>query len=110
FQPVVEDAARLVQLQGGQIDLVPALPPDLASKAKSDSNLNIIQKLGNHIWWVTLNTHEKPFQDKRVRQAVNYAIDKEAIVKSVLAGLAQIAPSYGYPGSPYFDSSIQPYP
>lgn len=110
FKPVVEDASRLVQLQGGQIDLVPALPPDLAAKAKSDSNLNIIQKLGNHIWWVTLNTHEKPFQDKRVRQAMNYAIDKEAIVKSVLAGLAQVSPSYGYPGSPYFDSNIQPYP
>jgi peptide/nickel transport system substrate-binding protein len=110
FKPVVEDASRLVQLQAGQLDLVPALPPDLAAKAKADSNLGLIQKLGNHIWWVTLNTHEKPFQDKRVRQAMNYAIDKQAIVKSVLAGLAEISPTFGYPGSPYFDSNIQPYP
>jgi peptide/nickel transport system substrate-binding protein len=110
FKPVVEDASRLVQLQAGQLDLVPALPPDLAAKAKADSNLDLIQKLGNHIWWVTLNIHEKPFQDKRVRQAMNYAIDKEAIVKSVLAGLGQVSPAFGYPGSPYFDSNIQPYP
>src|SRR5690606_12283539 len=42
-------------------------------------------------WFLILNMKEEPFTDKRVRQAVNYAIDKKALVENVLQGTATVA-------------------
>ncbi|BCQ43954.1 hypothetical protein ERHA55_14810 [Erwinia rhapontici] len=49
------------------------------------------QAVGPHVWFLLLNTKEKPFNDKRVRQAVNYAVNKQALVDKVLQGSAQVA-------------------
>src|SRR5262249_45727530 len=49
FKPVVESAARLVQLEAGQVDLVPALPPEFIVKAKSDANLDLHELQGYHV-------------------------------------------------------------
>ena len=44
-------------------------------------------------YWVAMNTQKEPFTDKRVRQALNYAVDKQAIIDSVLAGYGQMIDS-----------------
>ncbi|HRY27110.1 MAG TPA: ABC transporter substrate-binding protein, partial [Geminicoccaceae bacterium] len=46
---------------------------------------------GPHLWFLILNTREAPFDDVRMRQAVNYAIDKESLVTNVLQGTATVA-------------------
>ena len=51
------------------------------------------EQAGPHLWFLILNAKEGPFADKRVRQAINYAIDKEAIVDDVLQGTATVAPA-----------------
>jgi peptide/nickel transport system substrate-binding protein len=69
-----------------------------------------LRKGGNHIWWIALNLREKPLADKRVRQALNYATNKEAIVRDLLKGGATVAPSTMMVGSWAQDPSLQPYP
>ena len=110
FKPVEESAARLVQLQNGDVKLVVALPPEFIAQVQDDSNLELHQIQGIHIWWVSLNLHEEHFKDKRVRQAMNYAIDKDAIVKSVLAGAAVVSHSFGFPNTPAYTEEVTQYP
>jgi peptide/nickel transport system substrate-binding protein len=69
FKPVEESAARLVQLQSGNVDLVVALPPEFIADVKADPNLNLIETPGIHIWWITFNVNDEHLKDKRVRQA-----------------------------------------
>jgi ABC-type transport system substrate-binding protein len=46
---------------------------------------------GPHVWFLILNMREGPFTDQRIRQAANYAIDKESLVTDVLQGTAEVA-------------------
>jgi peptide/nickel transport system substrate-binding protein len=110
FKPVIEDAARLVQLQAGKVDLVAALAPQFIAQVKSNPDLVIHQTQGIHIWWVTLNLHEKPFSDVRVRQAMNYAIDKDTIIKTILGGAAVPSHSFAFPNTPAYTEDLQQYP
>jgi peptide/nickel transport system substrate-binding protein len=49
------------------------------------------EQAGPHVWFLILNALEGPFADVRVRQAANYAVNKEAIVNDVLEGTAEVA-------------------
>ena len=109
FKPVEESAARLVQLQSGNVDLVVALPPEFVAQVKSDPNLNLIESPGIHIWWITLNMNDEHFKDKRVRQAMNYAIDKQSIINDILAGSAVVSHSFAFPNTPAFTDQVQQY-
>ena len=63
-----------------------------------------------HLWFLILNTCEGPFKDVRVRQAINYAIDKEALVKDVLQGTATRRRQHRPPAFDWaHDDKIQPY-
>ena len=69
------------------------------------------EQAGPHLWFLILNTREGPLADKRARQAVNYAIDKRALVENVLQGTAEIAAG---PTPPAFawahNEELEPYP
>ena len=86
FRPLVEEQTRVTELLSGGVDFIVDVPPDNIAQIKSDSRFQVYEQPGPHIWWVTLNTKKKPFDDARVRQAVNYAINKEAICRDVLKG------------------------
>src|SRR5437870_866547 len=110
FKPVEESAARLVQLQSGNVDLVVALPPEFIPQVKQDPNLNLIEAPGIHIWWITLNINDPHFKDKRVRQAMNYAIDKQSIINDILSGAGSVSHSFAFPNTPAFTDQVQQYP
>ena len=89
--------------------MVEVLPDavDLLSKA---GGFKLYEQAGPHLWFLILNTCEGPFKDVRVRQAINYAIDKEALVKDVLQGTATVADSIVPSAFEWaHDDKIQPY-
>jgi len=110
FRPVIEDAVRLGQLQSGEVDVISQVPPQFLSAIQSDPNLRLLQAEGNHIWWITLNVRDGPTADKRVRQALNYAINKEAIVRDLLKGGATVAAGPIMVPSWARDPTLRPYP
>ena len=68
------------------------------AQVKKDAKLAYYEQPGPHIWWVTLNTEKKPFNDVRVRRAVNYAVNREAIAgdllkKTATAAIGPVPPS-----------------
>lgn len=86
FRPLTEEQTRVTELLSGGVDFIVDVPPDNLAQLKNDSRFQVYEQPGPHIWWVTLNIKKKPFDDVRVRQAVNYAVNKEAIARDVLKG------------------------
>ncbi|MDW7649717.1 MAG: ABC transporter substrate-binding protein [Bacillota bacterium] len=93
FRPIVEDQTRLAELEAGKLDLIVNIPPDDLARLRDEAGLNIIDQAGMHIWWTALNAQKEPFNDVRVRQAMNYAVNKEAIVNDILLGTGEVANS-----------------
>ena len=93
FRPIVEDQARLTELLTGQLDLIVGVPADFVGQLETNPKVALMKQTGVHVWYLGINNQKKPFDDRRVRQALNYAVNKDAIVRDVLKGTG--APSKG---------------
>lgn len=91
IEPVVEPLVRVIKLITGEADIIADVDPDSMDTLAQDPNIEVMQQLGPHIWYVGLNLMEPPFDDVRVRQAVNYAVNKEVIVNDILKGTGESA-------------------
>lgn len=114
FQVVPEDAARIAMLQTGEADVISPVPLTDVSLIQNDPSIIIDVAPATTYRYLTLNTEwalpdgRKPFADKRVRQACNYAFDSEAYAKVVFNGYAKVPTSifsdsilYFSPQTPY---------
>jgi peptide/nickel transport system substrate-binding protein len=89
FRPVPELTTRVAALMSGQADLVSDIPPDQTGKIQSSGNAHVeISSLGGFVIMVKMTNYlmPGPWQDVRVRKAINYAIDMDTIIKTVLEG------------------------
>lgn len=91
FRPIIEDRARLTEFEAGSIDFIVNIPPDDLPRLKQSPDVTVLEQPGMHVWYVVFNCRREPFDKKEVRQAVNYAINKEAIVKELLKGTGVLA-------------------
>ena len=94
FKAAPEASARTAMLQAGQADVVVNLPVEQAKQIESSGQLRLAAVPGLRA--VPLMIDERtgaPFTDLRVRQAMNYAVDKDAIIKNILGGYAQQQPA-----------------
>ena len=111
FRPITDANTRVAELMAGGIDLMVEVPPDSLTNLAGDDNFQVYQQAGPHLWFLILNMKEGPFKDKRVRQAVNYAINKKALVDNVLQGTAEVAAGPTPPAFAWaYDKSLDPYP
>lgn len=108
FKPITENGTRVSMLQSGDADFINPVPSEQVEALKNDPNLTIITKPSIVTRYITMNTAKKPFDDVRVRQALNYAIDKEAYAKVVYNGLATTADSLLGPNVQFY-SGQTPY-
>ncbi len=98
FQIVPEDATRALLLQAGQADIALRLPVSELERLKNEPDISVIQTDTVMTMYVALNNSRGVLKDVRVRQALNYAVDKQLIVRDILGGLATVADA---PISPY---------
>ncbi|HSE88303.1 MAG TPA: ABC transporter substrate-binding protein [Candidatus Binatia bacterium] len=90
FRKVTEDAARIAALEAGQADFINNVPVHEVARLQRHSRVKIDQIEGLRMFFLAFNVAHKPFDDKLVRQAVNYSVDAPAIVKNIFDGI-------GYP-------------
>jgi dipeptide transport system substrate-binding protein len=102
--------ARMAKLQAGECHVAPYPNPADLDKLKADQNLQVLQQEGLNVGYLAFNTEKKPFDDKRVRQALNMAIDKEAIIKAVYQAAGKPAHNPIPPTIWSYNESIKPYP
>jgi peptide/nickel transport system substrate-binding protein len=93
FKPIPEPSTRVAALETGQVDLIMGFAPSFYDELKSKSELTVINVPEARTAEIILDTNPadnfKPFQDVRVRQAVNEAIDYDSLITQVMGGLAQ---------------------
>lgn len=90
---IPDGTARTMALEAGQIDYASRVTPDDVSRLKTNPNFNVIYGVPAWSVFLGLNNAYGPFRDKRVRQALNYAIDKAQIVQRIYKGLATVMDS-----------------
>ncbi len=91
WQVIPDAATRLAALQRGDVDIMLNLPIPLAPNIESDPNLRVYSELSSLTHGILLNARESaPLKDRRVRQALNLAVDRQAIIKNLYAGRGQL--------------------
>ena len=91
FSITTDAAARLQKLKAGECDVMVSPAPADVAGIKADANLATEEQEGLNVAALMFNTQEKPYDNVDVRRALDMAIDKKAIIASVLQGLGQVA-------------------
>ncbi|MBJ7598577.1 MAG: ABC transporter substrate-binding protein [Candidatus Nephthysia bennettiae] len=108
FRPIPDANQRVAALRAGEVNMTIVLPPDSLQPLRQDG-FQVLLKQFPHSWIEHLNCKAGPTADKRVRQAINYAMDTKSLSNNILKGSATPEVQVATQGSAYFDSSIQPY-
>lgn len=108
FTPSPEDATRVAALKSGQVDAIYPLPSDLIATIQNDSKLAIQRDPSIYLYYMAINTQHKPLADLRVRQAINYAINRDLWLKVGFAGLGTPATSAIPPGVQFYQKQSEP--
>ncbi len=106
---VPSDNTRVLQLQGKQADIIETPPSNLLASIAANPDLRVNLFPSTRVDFLQVDEHYPPFKDLKIRQAINYGIDRAAIIKIALSG-------HGTPaGSPmpkmlYWNPNVKPYP
>lgn len=111
FRELPETATRISALISGEADIIQQVPPADISRIERAGNLRAASVPSARGMYLGMNAKLRPWDDKRVRIALNYAVDKETLVRTILMGRAKVlngqvvTPEYfGY------DPTLKPYP
>src|SRR5690606_23178614 len=90
FEFIPEPTTALAALQSGEIHWTDNIPPQQVAPLSGDDGLELGQVGSNDYWYLALNQAREPYDDVRVRQAISYAIDREAITEATMFGNATV--------------------
>lgn len=102
FEVIPDNAARLIALRSGDIDIMDGLNPDDAAAVEAEDGLELHARAENNFGYLGFNVQKEPLDNKTLRHAISHAIDREAIVDALYAGYGvpavnPLPPSYlGY--------------
>ena len=108
YHIVPEAATRSMMLKGGDVEIAQILSPDLTEGYKSGP-YTVNTKPISRVRVLSYNCENGPYADTAVRQAMNYAINRQDLVDYVLEGVGEPATSLFPPTFYWGDKSIQPY-
>ncbi|VEB97777.1 Dipeptide-binding protein [Cedecea lapagei] len=100
---------RLAKLQKNECQIIPAPSPVQFDAIKADKNLVLHSIDGLNVGYLAFNTSKKPFDNALVRQALNYAVDKKAIVNAIFMGSGSVAKSPIPPTMLGYDKDLKDY-
>lgn len=91
FRAIQENSNRLIELEMGQIDVAIGLAPTDVARVEADENLILLRQSNFSTQYIGMNTTDPILSDVRVRQALNYAIDVNLILETVLEGVGGVS-------------------
>ena len=106
---VPEASQRVIAIETGEADLAYNVSANDSKRVEEDEDLQLFKGASQSVSYLTINETNEKFADKRVRQAIRYAIDKEAIVETMLYGAGEPADSIIPPSTFGFSSKVQKY-
>ncbi|HLW60802.1 MAG TPA: ABC transporter substrate-binding protein [bacterium] len=107
FRPVPEAGTRIADLLSGGADIIVNVPPDQVNRINGSPLATVKTVEGGRDIFIGMRTDRAVFKDLRVRQAMNYAVDVDTILRSLLNGkgqrMATVVNAYANP-------AVKPYP
>jgi peptide/nickel transport system substrate-binding protein len=109
YKGIPEATTQIMMLKNGELDMARLLPADQVAQLKNNLDIQVHTEgiLRNRN--IVLNTQKEPFNDIKVRKAINYAIDKQAISEYVMAGIDEPAKGPFPSISPWSNSKVEGY-
>jgi len=110
FRVIPEASTRAAALLAGEVQIIQAVPSDMIGRLSESNNIVVKTAAGTQPKWVELNVGQPPFDDVRVRQALNYLIDKDLLIEEIYGGRAVALPGPLSPYNNFVNKNLQPYP
>ena len=107
---IPEGSARTIALEAGEVDIVWVVDPTDCTNVESNPDVALLSQPSVSIDYLGMNTQKEKFADKRVRQAINYALDKQTFVDAIMEGRGIIANSYINAAIPGWTDEVEAYP
>lgn len=109
FQMMPEPSTRIAALLAGEVHIIQAVAPDLVERLQGVPGIGVHTALGTRSYQIELNNRTEPFNDPRVRQAFNYAIDWDSILTNIYRGYADRLSTVFLPSGFGYDPALSPY-
>jgi len=109
FRPISDNAARLQALQSGEIQGYDLVEPQDIDTIKGDSSLQILDRPAFNVAYVGINQDYPPLDNLKVRQALAYGLDRQAVVDSFYAGRGVIANEFMPPEVVGYNDAVTKY-
>lgn len=109
YKPIPEPFTRAAALRNGEVDLITTVPPNIARELDKVAGVRVHRVPSTWQIYLGLNAFKKPLSDVRVRQALNYATDVDAIIKNVMDGNGRRLEGPFTPNVFGFDPSVKGY-
>jgi peptide/nickel transport system substrate-binding protein len=110
FRAIPEVATQVAEIKTGGVDIIRNVSADIQPELKNHPVAYISSTPILRVHWIALDMRTAPFDKKAVRQAANYAIDKQAIIQKLMAGLGQQVATTVQPLAFGFDPEVKAYP
>ena len=111
---IPDTSSQFLELTADNIDVMNINPIQyqrvFPARKDLQQKIALYKELGNGYTYLGFNLKKAPFNDIRVRQALNYAIDKDEVIKGVLLGLGEAISSPYKPGTRWNNPNLSPYP
>jgi len=111
FKIIPEAVVAALELRKGSVDIaLNVLTPDMDDTVRKDGNLVVMQAEGTNYQYIAFNLTDPLFRDLRVRQAIAYALDINAIIKYLWRGEARPATGVLPPENWAYEANVKTYP
>ncbi|AUX92911.1 glutathione ABC transporter substrate-binding protein GsiB [Mixta gaviniae] len=104
WRPIVDNNTRAAMLQTGEANFAFPIPYEQAKLLEKNSKLDLVSTPSIMQRYISLNVTQKPFDNPKVREAINYAINRQALSKVAFAGYATPATGIVPPSIAYAQS------
>lgn len=109
FRIIPDETTTLNEFRAGNIDFTDRVPPGQAKVVEQEFSNQVIRNSLCQIEFYGLNTTLEPFNNVKIRQALNFAVDKEGIIKAVMEGIGVSAKGVLPPGLPEYSENLKGY-
>ncbi|MBL8587440.1 MAG: ABC transporter substrate-binding protein [Methylobacteriaceae bacterium] len=109
FKIIPENATRVAALLAGEVDIINELPPSALKQVEASDKAAVAAVNGTRTFFVAINMAKKPFDDPRVRKALNHAVDRKLIIERILNGRATALNGVMSPDAFAFNADLPEY-
>ncbi len=110
WKPIPDDFARISALERGEVDIVTNVPPDQVKGIREGAKTTIVSIPSTRTVIFSMNASQPPLSDKRVRQALHYAMDVPSIVRNLFAGQGKLMSGMLADTDFGYNPQLTPYP